>query len=94
MRDNQRKAERRPCNDILHGEVFRVSLHENHEVKSIRDVSHGGIGINVATLVAPGEKVRLTITREQADVQLYGLVAWCAPFEKIKGQFAVGLSLS
>lgn len=93
LREYKRTAERRPCNDMLQGELFHGNSSQAFYVESVRDLSLHGIGLNTDGLFDPGEQIRLVLTQGCGSVELCGFVAWCSTSGKGSDLFALGIKL-
>ena len=96
MEVEQRKEKRTTTSHLSVNELFHAVSDRYFTVKSVRDVSIEGIGLNVGADLKRGEKVRLECNYPgRTRFQIYGRVAWCAPLadDDVPGLFMMGLSL-
>ncbi|GAV21305.1 hypothetical protein MMIC_P2288 [Mariprofundus micogutta] len=77
MKENKRKAERRPYHDQGGVDLHHIASNLNYRAKHVYDVSTLGIGLNVNVWLDPGECIRLTLNQGDCHIQLHGQVAWC-----------------
>lgn len=99
MANEKRKEERFIARDKSKGELYCPASGQYLKVERVRDVSSGGIALQVNAGLHQGEKVRLGLKHGRAHVHMYGYVVWCAPAgdaspdDKESGSFMMGINL-
>lgn len=95
----QRKDVRLAAVSLTTDELFHIGSKKYFTVEKVRDISCGGIGLEVMGFLHEGERVRIGLGSGISHVQLYGRVVWCAPASQLtstqgKGSlFIMGIKL-
>ena len=99
MSKEQRKDVRLAAVSLTTDELFHIGSKKYFTVEKVRDISCGGIGLEVMGFLHEGERVRIGLGSGISHVQLYGRVVWCAPASQLtstqgKGSlFIMGIKL-
>jgi len=95
----QRKEERLAAAALTTDELFHLGSKKYFSVERVRDISSGGIGLEVMGFLHEGERVRIGLDSGTSHVQLYGRVVWCAPASQLTSKrgdgtlFIMGIKL-